>query len=64
MLGLGAITAEFVQLTENSRMYVISYPDEKMAKDVFKSIKAEVDAYNAQNKTTIKEGARLFKISR
>ena len=64
VLGLGAISAEFVQLNENSGMYVISYPDEKTAKDVFKSIKAEVDAHNAQNKTTIKEGARLFKTSR
>jgi len=64
MLGLGAISAEFVQLTENSGMYVISYPGDKTAKDVFKSIKAKVDAPDAQDKKTNKEGARLFKISR
>ena len=62
VLELGAISAEFVRLSENAGMYVISYPDEQTAKDVFKIIKPEVDAHNAQNKTTIREGVRLFKI--
>ena len=64
VLELGAISAEFVRLSENAGMYVISYPDEQTAKDVFKIIKPEVDGHNAQNKTTIREGVRLFKIDR
>jgi len=39
VIRLGAISAEFVQSSENSGMYIIHYPDEKTAKSVFEKIK-------------------------
>ncbi|HAD73767.1 hypothetical protein N9D07_02320 [Alphaproteobacteria bacterium] len=62
VLELGALAAEFIQTGENSGIYIIHYPDEKVAKTVFQQIKSDVDSYNAQNKVSIKEGYRLFRI--
>ncbi|CAI8388827.1 MAG: Uncharacterised protein [SAR116 cluster bacterium MED-G04] len=62
VLALGAVSTEFVRLSENSGMYVICYPDEATAKDVFMKIKSDVEEHSAQNKTTIREGERIFKL--
>ena len=60
VISLGAISAEFVQSSENSGMYIIHYPDEKMAKSVFEKIKPEVDEVRSQNRIQITEGERLL----
>ena len=62
VIGLGAISAEFVQSSENSGMYIIHYPDEKVAKSVFEKIKPEVDEVRSQNRIQITEGERLFRV--
>ena len=62
VIRLGAISAEFVQSSENSGMYIINYPDEKTAKSVFEKIKPEVDEVRSQNRIQITEGDRLFRV--
>ena len=62
VIKLGAIAAEFIQTGENSGIYIIHYPDEKIATAVFQQIKSDVDNYNAQNKVSIKQGYRLFRV--
>ena len=62
VISLGAISAEFVQSSENSGMYIIHYPDEKVAKSVFEKIKPEVDKVRSQNRIQITEGERLFRV--
>ena len=62
VINLGAISAEFVQSSENSGMYIIHYPDEKIAKSVFEKIKPEVDEVRSQNRIQITEGERLFRV--
>ena len=62
VIRLGAISAEFVQSSENSGMYIIHYPDEKIAKSVFEKIKPEVDEVRSQNRIQIAEGERLFRV--
>jgi len=62
VIRLGAISAEFVQSSENSGMYIIHYPDEKTAKSVFEQIKPEVDEVRSQNRIQITEGDRLFRV--
>ena len=62
VIELGAISAEFVQSSENSGMYIIHYPDEKTAKSVFEKIKPEVDEVRSQNRIQISEGDRLFRV--
>ena len=62
VIRLGAISAEFVQSSENSGMYIIHYPDEKTAKSVFERIKPEVDEVRSQNRIQITEGDRLFRV--
>ena len=62
VIKLGAISAEFVQSSENSGMYIIHYPDEKIAKSVFEKIKPEVDEVRSQNRIQITEGERLFRV--
>ncbi len=59
---LGALSAEFVQTSDNAGVYIIHYPDEKTAKSVFNQIKPEVEEVRAQNKMTIAEGARIFRV--
>ena len=62
VIRLGAISAEFVQSSENSGMYIIHYPDEKTAKSVFEKIKPEVDEVRSQNRIQITEGDRLVRV--
>ena len=62
VISLGAISAEFVRSSENSGMYIIHYPDEKIAKSVFEKIKPEVDEVRSQNRIQITEGERLFRV--
>ena len=62
VIRLGAISAEFVQSSENSGMYIIHYPDEKTAKSVFEKIKPQVDEVRSQNRIQITEGDRLFRV--
>jgi len=62
VIRLGAISAEFVQSSENSGMYIIHYPDEKTAKSVFEKIKPEVDEVRSHNRIQITEGDRLFRV--
>ena len=62
VIRLGAISAEFVQSSDNSGMYIIHYPDEKTAKSVFEKIKPEVDEVRSQNRIQITEGERLFRV--
>ena len=62
VISFGAISAEFVQSSENSGMYIIHYPDEKMARSVFEKIKPEVDEVRSQNRIQITEGERLFRV--
>ena len=62
VIRLGAISAEFVQSSENSGMYIIHYPDEKTAKSVFEKIKPEIDEVRSQNRIQITEGDRLFRV--
>ena len=62
VIRLGAISAEFVQSSENSGMYIIHYPDEKTAKSVFEKIKPEVDEVRSQNRIQITEGERLYRV--
>ena len=62
VIKLGAISAEFVQSSENSGIYIIHYPDEKTAKSVFEKIKPEVDEVRSQNRIQITEGDRLFRV--
>ena len=62
VIRLGAISAESVQSSENSGMYIIHYPDEKTAKSVFEKIKPEVDEVRSQNRIQITEGDRLFRV--
>ena len=62
VISFGAISAEFVQSSENSGMYIIHYPEEKIAKSVFEKIKPEVDEVRSQNRIQITEGERLFRV--
>ena len=62
VISLGANSAEFVRRSENSGMYIIHYPDEKVAKSVFEKIKPEVDEVRSQNRIQITEGERLFRV--
>ena len=62
VISFGAISAEFVRSSENSGMYIIHYPDEKIAKSVFEKIKPEVDEVRSQNRIHITEGERLFRV--
>tara|TARA_B100000989_G_scaffold232955_1_gene179726 strand:- start:1877 stop:2161 length:285 start_codon:yes stop_codon:yes gene_type:complete len=62
VITLGAISAEFVKSSDNSGMYIIHYPDEKIAKSVFEKIKPEVDEVRSQNRIQITEGERLFRV--
>ena len=62
VISLGAISAEFVQSSENSGMYIIHYPEEKIAKSVFEKIKPEVDEVRSQNRIQITEGEMLFRV--
>ena len=62
VISLGAISAEFVQSSENSGMYIIHYPEEKIAKSVFEKIKPEIDEVRSQNRIQITEGERLFRV--
>ena len=62
VISLGAISAEFVQSSENSGMYIIHYPEEKIAKSVFEKIKPEVDEVRSQNRIQITEGERLLRV--
>ena len=62
VISLGAISAEFMQSSENSGMYIIHSPEEKIAKSVFEKIKPEVDEVRSQNRIQITEGERLFRV--
>ena len=63
VISLGAISAEFVQSSENSGMDIIHYPEEKkISKSVFEKIKPEVDEVRSQNRIQITEGERLFRV--
>jgi hypothetical protein len=62
VIRLGAISAEFVQSTDNSGMYIIHYPDKKTAISVFDKIKPEVEEVRVQNRINITEGERLFRV--
>jgi hypothetical protein len=62
VIELGALAAEFIQTGDNSGIYIINYPDQKTATTVFQKIKADVDSFNAQNKVSINEGYRLFRV--
>jgi hypothetical protein len=62
VISLGAISAEFVQSSDNSGMYIIHYPDKKTALSVFEKIKPEVDEVKQQNRIQITEGERLFRV--
>ena len=62
VIRLGAISAEFIQSTDNSGMYIIHYPDKKTAISVFDKIKPEVEEVRIQNRINITEGERLFRI--
>lgn len=62
VISFGAISAEFVRSSDNSGMYIIHYPDEKIAKSVFEKIKPEVDEVRSQNRIQITEGERLFRV--
>ena len=62
VISLGAISAEFVQSTENSGMYIIHYPDKQTAISVFDKIKPEVEEVRSQNRIQITEGKRLFRV--
>ena len=62
VISLGAISAEFVQSSENSGMDIIHYPEEKIAKSVFEKIKPEVDEVRSQNRIQITEGERLLRV--
>ena len=62
VIKLGAINVEFIQTSENSGVYIIHYPDEKIATRVFQQLKSDINDFNAQNKVSIKEGYRLFRV--
>ena len=62
VIRLGAISAEFIQSTDNSGMYIIHYPDKKTAISVFDKIKPEVEEVRIQNRINITEGERLFRV--
>ena len=62
VIRLGAISAEFVQSSENSGLYIIHYPDEKTAKSVFEKIKPEVVEFRSRNRIQITEGKTLFRV--
>jgi hypothetical protein len=62
VISLGAISAEFIQSSENAGLYIIHYPDEKTALSVFDKIKPEVEEVRAQNRISITEGYRLFRV--
>jgi hypothetical protein len=62
VISLGAISAEFVQSTENSGMYIIHYPDKQTAITVFDKIRPEVEEVRSQNRIQITEGKRLFRV--
>ena len=62
VISLGAISAEFIKVSDNSGMYIIDYPDKRTALSVFEKIKPEVNEVRAQNKTQITEGERLFRV--
>ena len=62
VIKLGAIAAEFIQTGENSGVYIIHYPDEMIATKVFQQLKSDINDFNAQNKVSIKEGYRLFRV--
>ena len=62
VVSLGALSAEFIRTSDNSGIYIIHYPDEKTAKLVFDKIKPEVEEVRAQNKMTISEGSRAFRV--
>ena len=62
VIRLGAISAKFVQSSENSGMYIIHYPDKKTAKYVLEKIKPEVNEVRSQNRIQITEGERLFRV--
>ena len=59
VISLGAISAEFIKVSDNSGMYIIDYPDKLTALSVFEKIKPEVNEVRAQNKTQI-TGSILF----
>ena len=61
VISFGAISAEFVRSSENSGMYIIHYPDEKIAKSVFEKIKPKL-MVRSQNRIQITEGERLFRV--
>ena len=63
VISLGAISAEFVQSTENSGMYIIHYPDKQTAITVFDKIRPEVEEVRSQNRIQITEGKRLFRVA-
>ena len=62
VVSLGALSAEVIRTSDNSGIYIIHYPDEKTAKLVFDKIKPEVEEVRAQNKMTISEGPRVFRV--
>ena len=62
VISLGAISAEFVQSTENSGMYIIHYPDKQTAITVFDKIRPEVEEVRSQNRIQITEGKRRFRL--
>ena len=62
VIRLGTISAEFIQSTDNSGMYIIHYPDKKTAISVFDKIKPEVEEVRIQNRINITEGERLFRV--
>jgi hypothetical protein len=62
VIRLGAISAEFIQSTDNSGMYIIHFPDKKTAISVFDKIKPEVEEVRIQNRINITEGERLFRV--
>ena len=62
VIRFGAISAEFIQSTDNSGMYIIHYPDKKTAISVFDKIKPEVEEVRVQNRINITEGERLFRV--
>ena len=62
VIKLGAISAEMVKTSDNAGMYIIHYPDEKMAMDTLANIQPEVNEVKAQSKVHISGGDRLFRV--
>ena len=60
VISLGAISAEFVQSSENSRMYIIHYPEEKITANLYLKKSNRKLMVRSQNRIQITEGERLL----